>query len=92
MMIFHNDDGHGWLEVRLPDIKKAGLNLRDFSHYSYFKRDKDEEGNTSNRYFLEEDCDAPRFLEGYKRSTGGLPTIREERFDGSHWIRNLNRL
>jgi hypothetical protein len=91
-MIFHSDHVHGWLEVRLPDIKKAGLELKDFSHYSYLKHEEDEDGNTSSRYFLEEDRDATRFLEGYKQSTGGLPTIQEEHFEGDHWIRNLNRL
>jgi len=49
---FHYDSSHGWLEVDIEDIIR--LNLQDkISEYSY---------KNGNKVFLEEDCDAPLFI------------------------------
>ena len=54
---FHYDCAHGWIEVSLNQIQSAGLMPKDFSIYSY--RD-------GSKFYLEEDCDAPKFLHYYK--------------------------
>jgi hypothetical protein len=54
---FHSDPGHGWIEITLSQILDAGLKPSDFSSYSY--RD-------GSKFYLEEDCDAPKFLSAYK--------------------------
>jgi hypothetical protein len=51
MYTFINDPGHGWLRVPISDVTNSGFNP---SKYSYWN---DED------FFLEEDCDAPDFLE-----------------------------
>jgi len=54
---FHSDPGHGWIEITLSQILDAGLKPSDFSSYSY--RD-------GSKFYLEEDCDADKFLTAYK--------------------------
>jgi len=54
--IMHTDPGHGWLAVKLADLKMLGI-ANDISPYSYVK------GKTA---YLEEDCDAVRFIEAAK--------------------------
>lgn len=49
-LLWHSDPGHAWLEVSLTDVRRSKIEV---SAYSY-KRGK--------RAFLEEDCDAPKFL------------------------------
>ena len=44
----HSDPGHGWLAVKLSEIKMLGIET-DISEFSYIK------GKTA---YLEEDCDA----------------------------------
>lgn len=49
---FYVDPGHGWLEVSRSEL--AMLHIDDsISPYSY---------QTGDRVFLEEDCDAPLFI------------------------------
>lgn len=50
---FHIDPGHGWLEVTVNELEMLGLTGK-ISVYSYRK---------GNAVFLEEDCDAPLFIE-----------------------------
>lgn len=50
---FHFDAGHGWLAVP----KSIKLASRYASPYSYQDREN---------YYLEEDSDAPKFLEAFK--------------------------
>jgi hypothetical protein len=47
---WHSDPGHAWLEVSLTDVVRSKVAI---SPYSYVK---------GRRAYLEEDCDAPRFL------------------------------
>lgn len=58
---FYSDPGHGWLEVTPKQIKDVGLNVSDFSVYSYKK---------GKRLFLEEDCDASKFILAFKAKFG----------------------
>jgi hypothetical protein len=80
--IFHTDPGHGWLEVGLNEVKSAGLQLSDFSEYSY--RD-------GPRLFLEEDLDAGVFVKAWK-AAGNAITIIEENTDDDSFVRNLPRI
>ena len=50
--VFHSDPGHGWLAVKLSDLKMLGIE-NDITSFSYVK------GKTA---YLEEDCDATRFI------------------------------
>jgi hypothetical protein len=54
--IFHSDPGHGWLAVKLSDIKMLGIET-EISNFSYIK------GKTA---YLEEDCDMTRFINAAK--------------------------
>ena len=54
--VFHSDPGHGWLAVKLGELKMLGIETT-ISDFSYVK------GKTA---YLEEDCDAPRFIEAAK--------------------------
>lgn len=50
-LTFHIDPEHGWLEVPVALVRQSGIEV---SSYSY------QDGDTA---YLEEDCDAPRFLD-----------------------------
>lgn len=80
---FHSDPAHGWLEVLWTDLKNVNLNPTDFSRYSYRR------GNT---FFLEEDCDATKFVEAYEAKWGHKPNFREKLHDGRCFIRGLARI
>lgn len=54
--VFHSDPGHGWLAVKLSDLKMLGIESK-ISSYSYVK------GKTA---YLEEDCDASEFINAAK--------------------------
>jgi hypothetical protein len=55
---FHEDPGHGWLEVPVADVHALGI-LSKITGYSY--RGKNEQG--VDCLFLEEDCDFSTFYE-----------------------------
>jgi len=78
---FHYDPGHGWLEVTLADINVVDLIVSAISRYSYRK------GTT---FYLEEDCDAGKFIGAYRNKFNREPNIREIG-DGA-FIRNLPRV
>jgi hypothetical protein len=78
-LIYHLDPGHGWIEVDWTQLKILDLNPTDFSRHSYLRR---------NTFFLEEDCDAPKFIEAYKAKFGREPKLIEKH--GGEWIRRLN--
>ena len=58
---YHQDPGHGWLEVTTDDIKEVGLTPAAFTSYTYVN------GGT---FFLEEDCDMALFLQAYSTWKG----------------------
>lgn len=77
---FHTDPGHGWLQVTLFDVVCVGLSARDFSTYSY------RHGQT---LYLEDDVDAPKFIDAYERKFGTVPEFAERHTDGSSFILEL---
>lgn len=79
MFTFYSDPGHAWLAVTVADVKSVGLSVADFSQYSY---------RTSNTLFLEEDCDASKFVEAYRRIHGSAPQFNEV-YQEHTFIRNL---
>jgi hypothetical protein len=54
--VFHHDPGHGWLAVKLSELKMFGIEDK-ISSFSYVK------GKTA---YLEEDCDAMTFIQAAK--------------------------
>lgn len=79
----HTDNGHGWLRVTVTEITLLRFYVNDFSRYSYRKLDD---------LYLEEDCDAGRFLTAYQRMYNMMPVILNEHFDGNSPIRNYRRI
>lgn len=57
---FHHDAGHGWLEVPLAMVQAIPRNEWRPSQFSYYSGKR-------LMVYLEEDCDAPRFEELYKK-------------------------
>jgi len=53
----YSDPGHAWLQVTHQDFCNVGLRPIDFSEFSFRGRDC---------FYLEEDCDAPKFLKAYE--------------------------
>lgn len=71
---FISDPGHGWLKVPFSLIEKLGI-VDHITRYSY------------QRYefvYLEEDCDAPLFLEAYKKHYGFSPVAFREQFSNKN--------
>ena len=82
---FHCDPGHGWLEVTLADLLRVGLSIKQISRYSYYCGKR-------KACYLEEDCDAPKFIAAYRHVNGREPAIREVHSNAQSFIRNLPRL
>ena len=80
---FHSDAGHGWLEVRRNELNASGLTAVDFSYCSYRA--------SNGTLYLEEDCDAPKFLDAYKKNTGNEIEFEEIEQDPSP-IRAMNHI
>lgn len=57
---FISDPGHGWLEVERELLSTLGIDAQ-ISNCSYQRRGK---------VYLEEDCDAPRFVAAYEAQVG----------------------
>lgn len=76
----YSDPGHGWLEVKWTALHYVCLHPSDFSTYSY------RQGNT---FYLEEDCDAPKFLAAYKKVTGRDAVVHDRYVDHDSFIRHL---
>ena len=80
---FHTDPGHGWLEVSLKEILL--LNIQDkITAYSYVSR----KAENNSLVFLEEDVDAPFFLE-VKRKAAQEVKIEEKNVNQDSFIRHL---
>ena len=80
---FITDPGHGWLEVPVADLATVGLKPTDFSRFSYQSRD-------GVMLYLEEDCDATKFINEYY-ARYGRPDMTEE-YQPTTFIRNLKRI
>jgi len=57
---FFSDSAHGWLRVTMSDLRASGA-YDKISSYSY---------KSEKFVYLEEDCDASEFLEGYRHLIG----------------------
>lgn len=79
-LTFHTDAGHGWLKVNRADIDALGI-ADQISRYSYQKGDY---------AYLEEDCDASRFLEAAK-AAGWILNMRDQNCAGYSSIRHFDR-
>jgi hypothetical protein len=82
MSTFHYycDPSHGWLKVSRAAALELGFTKADFSRYSYIA-----DGGT---LYLEEDCDAPKFLAAYE-AKHGKPKLVEHYSNSRSRIRLL---
>ena len=79
--IFHEDGAHGWLEVSYKDV--IDLNIQnEISEWSYINR-------TTEKIYLEEDCDATLFLNEFKKQYGYKPEFLEGKWYEESPIRKL---
>lgn len=85
-MTWHSDPGHAWLEVTEEQLKALGIGPK-ISCYSY----KDGGG----KVFLEEDCDAEKFLTALEKAVGSpianLIEFRDSHVPGDSVIRDFPR-
>ncbi len=72
-----SDPGHAWLEVSLDELEELGIAGR-ITAWSYRK---------GTKIYLEEDCDAPLFLQTKKDMTGEVTEYDEIPSDYSSPIR-----
>lgn len=85
-----SDPAHGWLEVSFRDLADVGAAIADFSDYSYINRAK-------SLLYLEEDCDAARFITRHpKRNSDYFRTLPEVALQNtqahSNFVRRCPRL
>lgn len=76
----HTDPGHGWLEVTTSQLKTIGLTINDFSSYSY---------RSGDNVYLEEDCDAGKFVTAYKKKYHKYPECSDKHTNNDSFVRNL---
>lgn len=74
---YHQDPGHGWIEVPLAEIKALGIEGK-ISHFSYRRGDV---------AYLEEDLDAGYFVNAKGRDNVELV---HKHVDHDHPIRNYD--
>lgn len=84
------DPGHSWLAVTLADVLDVGLFIDSFSRYSY--RDPVGTGSTACNLYLEEDCDAAKFIAAYVAKHDALPVIVESHCNRDSHIRRKARI
>jgi hypothetical protein len=83
---FHSDPGHAWLSVLPEHLASVELKPESFSRYSYKSRGGEV-------FYLEEDCDAPKFMAAYKAKFGAdSMTIKEMHTDGDIAIRRMQSI
>ena len=63
---FYEDPGHGWLKVSVKEIIRLGIH-NQISSYSYIR---------NGSVFLEEDCDATRYIDALKKDGKRLKFTR----------------
>lgn len=83
-LTFHADPSHGWLKVTPEQLKQVSLAPADFSTYSY-------RSAGGQFYYLEEDCDAPKFLNACK-ANNITPVITHYNTNSSSFIRILESI
>lgn len=77
--VYHEDPGHGWLEVPTAQVRALGVKVTTYSYQS---------GDGLTMY-LEEDLDMSRFLHAMD-ATGQAYEIKPRYHHGSAFVRNLN--
>ena len=87
MFIFYSDAGHGWLEVSSSTLVQVGMVPSQFSKYSY----ADRKGAVPV-YYLEEDCDASKFLAVWEAKTGRKAEFHDAPYQVTSFIRSLDRI
>lgn len=78
--IFHEDPGHGWLEVPIKKLRELGI-VNCISKYSYYHME-------GCKAYLEEDCDAPIFVMEHEKQIGPLK-IEYKDHRGHCFVRSL---
>jgi len=82
---YHQDPGHGWLQVSRTEAKKLlGPDFKRISPYSYQRGSRGPDAVV----FLEEDCDAGLLLRALERA-GIQPEIIDRHSNTDSFIRNL---
>jgi len=77
---FHSDAGHGWLQVTTHQLAELGI-YNQVSRYSYINLAYSNDDESYDVY-LEEDCDAPLFLNALKEQ--GIKFTINNIDDGDH--------
>ena len=77
--LFHEDPGHGWLEVPLSFLFELNIQNK-ITPYSY---------KGDNKVYLEEDCDMSTFHSAYKTKYGICPEIDIVYYNDDCFIRSL---
>ena len=67
---FYQNPGHAWIAVPSEALALVGLSKNDFTPYSHQSR-------TGTMLYLEEDCDATKFVEAFERKFGCKPYLLE---------------
>jgi len=78
-LTFHSDPGHAWLEVGVDDVDALGI-AAQISTFSYM----DHKG----RLYLEEDCDAPLFINAAKAA--GWDVEYTKKYAEDSFVRRLS--
>jgi hypothetical protein len=78
---FWTDPGHGWLEVPLQELDELGI-TDTISHYSFMDQ---------TCAYLEEDCDAPRFAQAWKKAhpDANFSALLQEQYREKLFVRFL---
>jgi hypothetical protein len=79
-LTYLQDPGHGWVAADMEHVQRLGI-AKQISAYSYISRD----GRT---VFLEEDCDAARYIEACK-AAGIAVELRPHHCEGTSFVRRL---
>ena len=78
---YYQDPGHGWIKVRRAELVSLGID-EDITGYSY----QDDSGLV----YLEEDCDASRFIGAYRRENPNTKVVFNKiHCNGESFIRAL---
>lgn len=86
MFMFYSDAGHGWLEVSASVLARVGMLPTAFSRYSYVDRKP-----AVPVYYLEEDCDASKFLAVWE-AKNGKAQFTDATYQHDFFIRKLPRI
>ena len=80
---FVSDPGHGWLRVPRRLIDELGI-AGKISEFSYVS-------STDEGVYLEEDCDAPLFLNAMKDSGREYKIVEAQPSNNASFVRRLRR-